>query len=231
MGAVQLLFLDECTSGLDSFLAESLMRSLKQYASMDAGRIVVATIHQPSAAIFSSLDQIICLSRGHLAYVGPPDEVEAFLSALGHQPAAKVTPAEAMLSLVSSQEVVGKIRRGEWGPRLQEVGALPTGRHTHVEEPQILSAGRPRRLVSKQLAVLTWRAMVIMARSPTLVLMHCVLGFVVGIGMGVVYLDVSRVVPSPLLNPCRCSRMHLPNPAPPSQHGTRTGKPVSVSRP
>ena len=53
---------DEPTSGLDARAASIVMRSLRRIA--DSGIAVVATIHQPSVAIFNSFDSLLLLKRG-----------------------------------------------------------------------------------------------------------------------------------------------------------------------
>ena len=45
-----LIFLDEPTTGLDSYTAQNVFRLLKELAT--SGRTVVLTIHQPSSEIF-----------------------------------------------------------------------------------------------------------------------------------------------------------------------------------
>lgn len=56
------VFLDEPTSGLDTRAATIVMRCLRRIA--DSGIAVVATIHQPSIAIFNSFDTLLLLKRG-----------------------------------------------------------------------------------------------------------------------------------------------------------------------
>jgi ABC-type multidrug transport system ATPase subunit len=57
-----IIFLDEPTSGLDARAASVVMRSLRRIA--DRGIAVVATIHQPSVAIFNSFDSLLLLKSG-----------------------------------------------------------------------------------------------------------------------------------------------------------------------
>lgn len=57
-----ILFLDEPTSGLDARAAGIVMRGMRRIA--DAGIAVVATIHQPSVAIFNSFDNLLLLKAG-----------------------------------------------------------------------------------------------------------------------------------------------------------------------
>lgn len=54
------LFADEPTTGLDSFMAESVVQVLNRMA--DSGRTVIATIHQPSSKIFELFHEV-CLLR------------------------------------------------------------------------------------------------------------------------------------------------------------------------
>jgi len=49
-----LIFLDEPTTGLDSFTATSVMETLKDLAK--SGRTIIQTIHQPNSDIFEMFD-------------------------------------------------------------------------------------------------------------------------------------------------------------------------------
>lgn len=79
--APQILFLDEPTSGLDSSSANSVVQLVKELAGH--GRIVVLSIHQPSAKSFLLLDQIMLLAKGKMLYHGPPAEARAYFQELG----------------------------------------------------------------------------------------------------------------------------------------------------
>ncbi|KAL7552795.1 hypothetical protein ACHAWF_016049 [Thalassiosira exigua] len=61
-GSPSIIFLDEPTSGLDSRGALVVIRAMRRIA--DSGRTVVATIHQPSAAVFEMFDDLILLKKG-----------------------------------------------------------------------------------------------------------------------------------------------------------------------
>lgn len=62
------LFCDEPTSGLDSFMAMSVVDSMKSLASK--GKTIVCTIHQPSSEIFERFDKLCLLAEGRLAFIG-----------------------------------------------------------------------------------------------------------------------------------------------------------------
>ncbi|WVF69150.1 hypothetical protein IAT40_003925 [Kwoniella sp. CBS 6097] len=63
------LVLDEPTSGLDSVSAARLVRLLKSLA--ESGTTVIASIHQPSSALYHAFDQVMLLSQGRQLYFGP----------------------------------------------------------------------------------------------------------------------------------------------------------------
>ncbi|XP_062008275.1 pleiotropic drug resistance protein 1-like [Rosa rugosa] len=64
------IFMDEPTSGLDARAAAIVMRTVRN--TVDTGRTVVCTIHQPSIDIFESFDELLLLKRGgQEIYVGP----------------------------------------------------------------------------------------------------------------------------------------------------------------
>ncbi|KAL9440125.1 hypothetical protein AB3S75_018895 [Citrus x aurantiifolia] len=65
-----IIFMDEPTSGLDARAAAIVMRTVRN--TVDTGRTVVCTIHQPSIDIFDAFDELLLMKRGgEEIYVGP----------------------------------------------------------------------------------------------------------------------------------------------------------------
>ncbi|KAF7843299.1 pleiotropic drug resistance protein 1-like [Senna tora] len=65
-----IIFMDEPTSGLDARAAAIVMRTVRN--TVDTGRTVVCTIHQPSIDIFEAFDELLLLKRGgQEIYAGP----------------------------------------------------------------------------------------------------------------------------------------------------------------
>ncbi|KAJ4821925.1 hypothetical protein Tsubulata_041743 [Turnera subulata] len=65
-----IIFMDEPTSGLDARAAAIVMRTVRN--TVDTGRTVVCTIHQPSIDIFEAFDELLLLKRGgQVIYSGP----------------------------------------------------------------------------------------------------------------------------------------------------------------
>ncbi|XP_057840625.2 ABC transporter G family member 36 [Cryptomeria japonica] len=65
-----IIFMDEPTSGLDARSAAIVMRTVRN--TVDTGRTIVCTIHQPSIDIFESFDELLLMKRGgQVIYSGP----------------------------------------------------------------------------------------------------------------------------------------------------------------
>ncbi|MCL7044741.1 hypothetical protein MKW94_007516 [Papaver nudicaule] len=65
-----IIFMDEPTSGLDARAAAIVMRTVRN--TVNTGRTVVCTIHQPSIDIFEAFDELILMKRGgQVIYSGP----------------------------------------------------------------------------------------------------------------------------------------------------------------
>lgn len=187
----QLLFLDEATSGLDSFRAESLVRSLRAYAHGPGERLVVLTVHQPSPTIFAALDGVICLLAGRLAFHGAPTDVLPFFSARGHSAPMDVSAPEHMLAVINAPEVAALVAAGDWLPvpdKAVAEGAVVPDKETAGAE-SVMQRPKPHTLARE--AWLIWsRSLLMLVRSPALVVMHWVLALLVGTLMGVAFLNV-----------------------------------------
>lgn len=114
-----LLFLDEPTSGLDSAGAASICRLLRRLA--EDGQAILCTIHQPSALLFESFDNVLLLAPGgRTTYFGQigeehghgSDRIRTYFERNGAEhcdPSANV--AEYILEVVSG----GKSQGINWG--------------------------------------------------------------------------------------------------------------------
>lgn len=76
MGNPPILFCDEPTTGLDSFNAVCIMQRLKTIA--DSGKIVIASVHQPSSQIYSYFTDMIMICDGNLVVQGKCKEIDEF---------------------------------------------------------------------------------------------------------------------------------------------------------
>ncbi|KAG8643746.1 pleiotropic drug resistance protein 1 [Manihot esculenta] len=104
-----IIFMDEPTSGLDARAAAIVMRTVRN--TVDTGRTVVCTIHQPSIDIFDAFDELFLMKRGgEEIYVGPLGRLSCHLIKYfeGIEGVSKITdgynPATWMLEVTSSAQ-------------------------------------------------------------------------------------------------------------------------------
>ena len=94
-----ILFCDEPTSGLDSFMAMSIVESMKNLAKN--GKTIICTIHQPSSEIFEMFDKICFLTEGKLAYIGDQIRAYGFFESQGYKCPDKYNPADFFIKTLS----------------------------------------------------------------------------------------------------------------------------------
>lgn len=91
------------TSGLDSTAAMQLVSALKALA--DAGKTVIAVLHQPSQHVFALLDDLLLVSEGRQMYFGPRSRVRSYMSEHGCFAPAEMGTAEHILDCISRSPI------------------------------------------------------------------------------------------------------------------------------
>ena len=94
-----LLFCDEPTSGLDSFMAMSIVESMKKLAQQ--GKTIICTIHQPSSEIFQGFDSLYLMAEGRLAYCGALNSAFDFFSSQGYTCPPNYNPADYYINTLA----------------------------------------------------------------------------------------------------------------------------------
>jgi len=99
-----LIFLDEPTTGLDSFTATSVMETLRDLAQ--AGRTVISTIHQPNSDIFEMFDRLMLLAQGKIIYFNEARLAVDYFASINFRCPELSNPADYFMSIMSieSQE-------------------------------------------------------------------------------------------------------------------------------
>ena len=87
-----ILFCDEPTSGLDSFMAMSVVESMRSLALK--GKTIVCTIHQPSSEVFELFDKLCLLAEGRLAFIGSLPSASLFFESQGYRVPYNYNPAD-----------------------------------------------------------------------------------------------------------------------------------------
>jgi len=93
------LFLDEPTSGLDSASAYEVVKHAQSIAAEN--RIIISTIHQPSADVFFMFNKLLLLTKGRVAYFGNTADVIEHFASIGHACPQYNNPADFLLGLVN----------------------------------------------------------------------------------------------------------------------------------
>jgi ABC-type multidrug transport system ATPase subunit len=94
-----ILFLDEPTTGLDSFNAESLIELMRKLSG--SGVTVVATIHQPNSFIYSLFDKVLLFGGNEIVYHGEAVTAMDYFQKLGFFYPEFSNPSEFLLELVT----------------------------------------------------------------------------------------------------------------------------------
>ena len=94
-----LIFLDEPTTGLDSYTSTQVMKTLRNLASAD--RTVIQTIHQPNSEIFDLFDQLMLLSCGKIIYFNEADKAVDYFGSIGWPCPPLTNPADYFMSMMS----------------------------------------------------------------------------------------------------------------------------------
>jgi ABC-type multidrug transport system ATPase subunit/ABC-type multidrug transport system permease subunit len=101
-----LIFLDEPTSGLDSTAATSLVEVLRSLA--DAGKTIIAVIHQPSQHVFAAFDDLLLVSEGKQMYFGDVHNVRNYMEEQGCKAPSEMGTAEHILDCISKDMLIGE---------------------------------------------------------------------------------------------------------------------------
>lgn len=168
LGRPSLLLLDEPTSGLDSKMSDDLMADLCDVAKQ--GCTVIATIHQPSDAVFARFTKVLLLNAGCVAYFGPVTALREVLASCGFEiPKHMHVPLPELLLDALEDRKDDATAAAAHKDRLNTLRSKSIGAKSQGEAADGSSLRAVKRLgFGKQLAVLFKRNMLTLRRSKIL---------------------------------------------------------------
>ena len=98
----EVLLTDEPTSGVDSSTALNIVKLLKKLSRN--GRVVAATLHQPSSSINNVIDDLILMSRGEVCYAGPYSKLLSHFESIGFTVPPYMNPTDFIMELSHDPE-------------------------------------------------------------------------------------------------------------------------------
>jgi hypothetical protein len=98
-----LLFLDEPTTGLDSFTATSVCDLLKRLAF--SGRTIITTIHQPNSDIFENFDKLMLLAQGKTIFFNDAAKSVDYFTQIGFACPQLSNPADYFMAIMSKESL------------------------------------------------------------------------------------------------------------------------------
>ncbi|CCW65175.1 unnamed protein product [Phytomonas sp. EM1] len=97
----KVLLLDEPTSGLDSVTSAKLVKQLRELARV--GRTIIYTIHQPTAEVLSSFDDLMLLTGGRCAYHGTMADSLDYFESIGFKCPEHYTAGDYFMKLLQDE--------------------------------------------------------------------------------------------------------------------------------
>ncbi|XP_019854880.1 PREDICTED: ATP-binding cassette sub-family G member 2-like [Amphimedon queenslandica] len=205
----QFLFLDEPTTGLDAYTAESVVQLLKHISSVN-NRVVVLSIHQPRYSIYKQFDTLTLLSQGEMVYHGRRYEVLEHFNRLGYACEEHDNPADFLLDVINRCE---REMKKQSNTKIDESGCALASSYTRSQLGQdnakkssiIIEEFKEREKqegvkirsqygyvtnVFWQLFVVIVRSILNILRNPQLSVIQIIVNIIFGVVVGALYFDI-----------------------------------------
>lgn len=190
----KIIFLDECTTGLDSSSSTQCIKLLKNLAM--EGRTVICTIHQPSASILKMFDHLYAMSDGCCIYAGSNENLLPFLRQLELVCPCHYNPVDYLLEISNNADITFLVRQIQNGKNEEfrknynnnfEMIDGDTNRAVIDSEISTQSPSFSYRLW--QLIIRNW---LLIRRDKSNVVMRLAIHLMVGIMIGILYSKIGN---------------------------------------
>ena len=181
------VFLDEPTTGLDSFTALELIRMTRTIA--DTGKTVVCVIHQPSSEVFELFDDVICMSKGHIVYHGSVEGLVGYFSAQGYKCPTDYNPSDYVMYVLQTISD-GELEKlaAAWKQREQAIKTDIAGKRSGHQKLHLKPLRRSA--VSDQLSGLFSRELKRTVRDPSVLIVRFGITTLLGLLVGFLFFKV-----------------------------------------
>ncbi|XP_060528288.1 ABC transporter G family member 5-like [Cylas formicarius] len=199
-----LMFCDEPTSGVDSFMALNVVQILKNMAH--AGRTVICTIHQPSSEVYSMFDKLLLMAEGRIAFLGTPEEADLFFRQLEAPCPKNYNPADYFIQLLaiapgneeSCRQAVNmicdKFEKSEQGIKVALESETRKGDFLRHSETEVWINGSSNGFKSPykaswfaQFRAVLWRSWLSIIKEPLLMRVRLMQTILVSLMLGAIY--------------------------------------------
>lgn len=192
-----IMFLDEPTTGLDSYSSFQCVKMLQNLARSD--RTIICTIHQPSASIYEMFDHVYLMADGRCMYDGTAKDTVNYFAELGLQCPKYHNPADYIIEVVSNEygnvsdqlvaTVVDKMAATleKSSKRLSDKKEKSINRIYNKDEKTTVPIDTPSEL--KRLFVLFNRSVTLFHRDWTLFYLKVIIHFFLSLLLGMFYLN------------------------------------------
>ena len=182
------IFLDEPTTGLDSFSALELVRVVSKIAK--TGKCVLCVIHQPSSEMFELFDDVVFMSQGFVVYHGPVNGVVSYFAKLGFVCPSEYNPADYIMYVL--QTIDGeKLSAFASAWRLFS-NVIREGILTRRSGAELRLKPLHRVAVSTQLSVLFEREFLRTIRDPSAMYIRFAITLFLGLTVGCIFYQVGE---------------------------------------
>ncbi|KAF7384307.1 hypothetical protein HZH66_012557 [Vespula vulgaris] len=191
------MFLDEPTTGLDSYSSFHCVKLLQNLAR--DGRTIICTIHQPSATIYEMFDHIYLLADGRCMYDGTAKNTIDYFANLGLHCPKYHNPADYIIEVVSNEygdfrDQLVELVENKW--KISQVNSLEklsaiednkVQRNYNEKEKTTVLINTPSEF--KRFLILLNRSIVLSHRDWNLVYLKVFMHFLIGTLLGTFYLN------------------------------------------
>ncbi|XP_076294941.1 brown isoform X2 [Lasioglossum baleicum] len=203
-----ILFCDEPTTGLDSYGALAVVRTLRQVAA--SGKIVMCSVHQPASGLLDIFHEVLLLSGGKVAFQGSSADANEFFDSLSLKCPPTFNSAEfyvSQLSIVRGKEsesyqkvnwICDQYEKSKYGQRVSKLIEYSCTTTSEVEQLPLIFLEAPpgpvdfkKALLLTQVEWLTWRTYVEYKRSYTTLVLRFVTYMFIGLLIASPYVGVT----------------------------------------